>query len=158
MGDNGFDHGALIALANPSCNFCWHELIASGAAHDRDFATAEPLTHQAICGDAAYLFAIDEIVSLIRLRSRQAVLLDQLLNLRMAGSLVRLFLLLTVQLLIASGFGKLRPLRSEFRVGQRRALFLRELLSLSLLFLQLPFGFLGLLFIDQARLQQLIAQ
>ena len=158
MGYAGFDHRALIALANPSCNCRWHELIASVAAHDRDFATAELLPHKATCGDAAYLVAIDKIVSLIGLRPRQAVLLDQLLDLRVAGPFVRLFLLLAAQLLIASGFGKLRPLRSEFRAGRRRAPFLRELLSLSLLFLQLPFGFLGLLFIDQSRLQQLIAQ
>jgi hypothetical protein len=84
--------------------------------------------------------------------------LDQLLDLRVAGSLVRLFLLLTAQLLIASRFGKLRTLRSEFRLGRRGALCLRELLSLPLLLPQLPFGFLGLLFIDQARLQQLIPQ
>jgi hypothetical protein len=84
--------------------------------------------------------------------------LDQLLDLREAGSFVRLFLLVTVQLLIAGRFGKLRPLRSEFRVGRRRALFLRQMLSLPLLLSQLPFGFLGLLFIGQASLQQLIAQ
>lgn len=158
MGDAAFDHRALIALANPSCNFCWHELIASVAAHDRDFATAEPLTYKVICGDATYLVAIDKIVSFISLRSRQAVLLDQLLDLRVAGFFVRLLLLLTAQLLIASRFGKVRPLRSEFRVGRRRALFLRELLPLPLLLPQLPLGFLGLPFIDQARLQQLIAQ
>lgn len=152
------DHRVLIALANPSCDLCWHELVASIAANDRDFATAEPLTHKAIRGDAAYLVAIDKIVSFIGLRSRQAVLLDQLLDLRVAGSFVRLLLLLTAQLLIASRLGKLRPLRSELRVGRRRALFLREMLSLPLLLPQLPFGFLGLLFIDQARLQQLIAQ
>ena len=157
MSDAACDHRALIALANPSCNFCWHELVASVAAHDRDFATAEPVTHKVICRDATYLVAIDKIVSFISLRSRQAVLLDQLLDLRVAGSFVSLFLLLTVQLLIASRFGKLRPLRSEFRVGRCRALFLRELLSLPLLLPQLPFGFLGLPFIDQARLQQLIA-
>lgn len=158
LGDAASDHRALIALANPSCNCCWHELIASAAAHDRDFATDEPLTHKMICGDATYLIAIDKIVSFISLWARQAVLLDELLDLRVAGSFVRLFLLSTAQLLIASGFGKLRPLRSELRVGGRRALFFRELLSLSLLLLQLPFAFLGLSFIDQARLQQLIAQ
>jgi hypothetical protein len=123
VGDATSDHRALIALANTSCNFCWYELIASVAAHDRDFATAQPLTHQAICGDAAYLLAIDKIVPLISLGAWQAILLDQLLDLREAGSFVRLFLLVTVQLLIAGRFGKLRPLRSEFRVGWRRALF-----------------------------------
>ncbi len=153
MGDAASDHRVPIALANPSCNLCWHELIASVATHDRDFATAEPLTHKVICGDATYLIAIDKIVSFLSPRSRQAVLLDQLLDLRMAGSFVRPFLMLTAQLLVASRFGKLRPLRSKFRVGRRRALFLRELLSLPLLLPQLPFGFLGLPFIDQARLQ-----
>ncbi|HEV7139250.1 MAG TPA: hypothetical protein VGN43_21650 [Steroidobacteraceae bacterium] len=152
VGDAGSYDGVLIALANPSCNRRWHELIASAAAHDRDFATAEALTRQAICRDAAYPVAVEKIVSLIGLRSRQAVLFDQLLDLRVAGSFVRLFLLLAAQLLIARGLGKLRPLRSELRVGRRRALFLRQLLSLSLLLLQLPFGFPGLLLIDQARL------
>ena len=83
---------------------------------------------------------------------------DQLLDLREAGFFVRLFLLLAIQLLIAGRFGKPRALRSEFRVGRRRALFLRQMLSLPLLLPQLPLGFLGLLFIDQASLQQLIAQ
>jgi hypothetical protein len=158
LGDTASDHRLLVALANPSCNFCRHELIPSVAAHDRDFTTAEPLTHEVICRDAAYPVAIDKIVSFISLRSRQAVLLDQLLDLRVAGFFVRLFLLLTAQLLITSRLGKLGPLRSELRVGWRRALFLRELLSVPLPLAQLPFGFLGLPFIDQARLQQLIAQ
>lgn len=153
------DHRALIALTNPSGNSRWYEFIASvAAAHDRDFATAQLLTYKAICGDAAYLLAIDKMVSFISLRSRHAVLLDQLLDLCEAGSFVRLFLLLTIELLIAGRFGKLRALRSEFRVRGGRALFLREMLSLPLLLPQPPFSFLGLLFIDQASLQQLITQ
>ena len=158
LGDAPPDHRALIALANPSGDFRRDELIASIAAHNRDVATAQPLTHRAICGDAAYLLAIDEIVSFVSLSSRQAVLLDQLLDLRESGSFVRLVLLLTIQLLIAGRLGELRALRSEFRIGRLRALFLWEMLSLPLLLPQLPFGFLGLLFIGQASLQQLIAQ
>jgi hypothetical protein len=85
VGDAASDHRALIALANARRSFRWHELIASVAAHDRNLATTEPLTHRVIDGDATYLIAIDKIVSLIGLSSRQAVLFDQLLDLRVAG-------------------------------------------------------------------------
>jgi hypothetical protein len=85
VGDAASDHRALIALANARRSFRWHELIASVAAHDRNLATTEPLTHRVIDGDATYLIAIDNIVSLIGLSSRQAVLFDQLLDLRVAG-------------------------------------------------------------------------
>ena len=152
------DHRALIALADASCSFRWHELIASVPANDRNLATTEPFTHRAIGGDAPYLIAIDKIVSFISLSSRQAVLFDQLLDLRVARFFVRLFLLSAAQLLIASGFGELRLLRSEFRVGRHGALVLRQLLPLPLLLPQLLFGLLGLPLIGQARLQQLIAQ
>jgi hypothetical protein len=50
---------------------------------------------------------------------------DQLLDLRVARFFVRVFLLSAAQLLIASGFGELRLLRSEFRVGRHGALVLR---------------------------------
>lgn len=147
------DHRALIALANPNGNFRWHQLIAAIAAHDRDFAAADPPTHKVVCRDSAYFVAVDEIVSLICLSSGQAVLLDELLDLRLTGFLIRLLLPLPVQLLVAIRFGELRPLRSQLSIGRRRAPFFRELLSSTLLLPHLPFGFLGLLFIDQARLQ-----
>jgi hypothetical protein len=119
VGDAAFDHRALIALANASCSFRWYELIASASANDRNFATTEPLTQRVIGGDVTYLIAIGKIVSLISLSSRQAVLFDQLLDLRMARFLVRLFLCSEAQLLIARGFGELSLLRSEFRAGRQ---------------------------------------
>src|SRR4029077_19165139 len=70
------DPRALIALANPSRSFRRYQLIASVAANDRNLATTEPLTHRLIGWDAAYLIAIDKIVSFISLSSRQAVLFD----------------------------------------------------------------------------------
>src|SRR5580658_2318882 len=133
VGDAASDHRTLIALANASRSFRRHELIASLAANDRNLATTEPLTHRVIGGDTTYLIAIDKIVSFIRLSSRQAVLFDQLLDLHVARFFVRLFLLSAAQLLIASGFGELRLLRSEFRVGRHGALVLRYLLPLPLL-------------------------
>src|SRR5579862_7266496 len=119
------DHRALIALANASRSFRWHELIASVAANDRKLATTEPFTYRVIGGDVTYLIAIDEIVSFISVSSRQAVLFDQLLDLCMARFFVRLFLLSAAQLLIASDFVDLRLLRSEFRAGRQRTLVLR---------------------------------
>jgi len=71
---------------------------------------------------------------------------------------VGLLLLSAAQLLITSGFGELRLLRGEFRVGRHGALVLRQLLPLPLLLRQLPFGLLALPLIGQARLQQLVAQ
>src|ERR1700689_2878751 len=125
VGDAAFDNRVLIALANASCSFRWHELIASVAANDRNLATTEPLTHRVIGGDTTYLVAIDKIVSLISLSLRQAVLFDQLLDLRVARFLVRLFLFSAAQLLIGRGFGNLRLLRSESRAGRHGALVLR---------------------------------
>ena len=145
-------------VANASCSFRWHELIASVPANDRNLATPEPFTHQVIGGDATHLIAIDKVVSFISLSPRRAVLFDQLLDLRVARFFVRLLLLSAAQLLITSGFCELRLLRGEFRVGRHGALVLRQLLPLPLLLPQLPFGLLGLPLIGQARLQQLIAQ
>jgi hypothetical protein len=74
VGDAASDYRTLIALANASGSFCWHELKASVVANDRNLATTEPITHRVIGGDATYLIAIDKIVSFISLSSRQAVL------------------------------------------------------------------------------------
>ena len=123
--DATYDHRALIALTNASCSFRGHELIASVAANDRNLATTEPFTHRVIGGDATYLIAIDKIVSFISLGSRQMVLFDQLLDLRVARFFVGLFLLSAAQLLIVGCFGELRLLRSEFRLGRHGALVLR---------------------------------
>jgi hypothetical protein len=65
-----------------------------------------------IGGDMTYLIAIDKIVSLVSLSSRQAVLFDQLLDLRVTRFLVHLFIFSEAQLLIARGFGELSLLRS----------------------------------------------
>jgi hypothetical protein len=72
-----------------------------------------------------YLIAIAKIVSLISLSSWQAVLFDQLLDLRVARFLVRLFLFSEAQLLIARDFGELSLLRSVFRAGRHGTLVLR---------------------------------
>ena len=125
VGGAAFDHRGLIALANTSCSLRWYELIAFASANDRNLATTEPLTQRVIGGDVTYLIAIDKIVSLISLSSRQAVLFDQLLDLRVARFLVRLFLFSEAQLLIARGFGELSLLRSEFRAGRHGTLVLR---------------------------------
>jgi hypothetical protein len=113
MGDAAVDHRVLIALANASCSFFWHELITSVAANDRNLATTEPLTHRAIGGDPTYLVAIDKIVSLISLSLRQAVLFDQLLDLRVARFLV-------VQTRFAVAWARRRASRSSV-VGTRES-------------------------------------
>ena len=108
-----FEYRVLIALANACRSFCRHELITSVAANDRNFTTTQPLAHRVIGRDVTYLIAIDEVVPLISLNSRQAVLFDQLRDLRLARFLVRLLDALAAQLLIARDFGQLGLLRRE---------------------------------------------
>ena len=115
----------LIALANASRSLRGHEFITVIAANDRNLATTQPFTHRVIGGEVTYLIAIDEIVSFISLSSRQAVLFDQLRDLRVARFLIRLLSALTAQLLIARGFGGLGLLRSELSAGGLGTLVLR---------------------------------
>ena len=76
IGCSGFYYGVLIALANASGNVRGHEFVTVVVANDRNIATTQALTHRAIRGNGTYLGAIDEVVSLVSLNSRQAVLFD----------------------------------------------------------------------------------
>ncbi|MOA21591.1 hypothetical protein D3C78_1420910 [compost metagenome] len=95
------------------------------------------------------------MVVVLAAQLRQARALDQLLDLRGAGLLLGLLLLLAVQLLVARGL---------LGHGLQGGLFLRivdfdlVLLLQALLFLLLLAGLLGLLFIDQTGFQQLVAE
>jgi len=115
-----------VALSNPNGRRRRYELIAVAAPDDRNLATTKSLTHRAVRGNAAYLVAIDDkIVKLVSLRSRQAVLFDQLLDLRPTRLFVCLVLLPAAQLPIAGAFGELRLLCGEFRLGGDVALAFR---------------------------------
>ncbi len=146
-----FDY-LTIPLANTRRGLGGHKLIGSITANDRNFAAPQAFTDGLIGRDVPQLVAVDEIVSLIGLSSRQAVLFDQLCDLRLARFLVRLLNAFTVQFLIARDFGELSLLRRELSAGGRGTFVLRQLLPFPLLLPHLPFGFLGLLLIGQARL------
>jgi hypothetical protein len=144
--------GVLIALADAGRSFHGHELVASVVANDCKFATTQPLTHRVISWDVTYLIAIDEIVSLVCLSPRQAVLLDQLRNLRLARFPLRLLDVLSIQRLIMRSLGELGVVRSELRRRGYGTLLLGSLLTVPLLLPQLSLGLLGLLLGSQASL------
>jgi hypothetical protein len=125
--------------------------------HDRDLSASQPLAQRGIDGDTPDLVGVDKIVVLVAVYFRQAVLLDQLPDLCQARFLVGLLLSLAIQLLVACRLGLLRSPGGEFRLRGRSTLLLGQALASLLLLQMLPFGFPGLLFIDQPGLQQLIA-
>src|SRR6202023_2669766 len=108
LADARADERVCVALANPSRDRRWYQIVASCVAHDSDLAATELITNRRVDHDTLNPGAIDKIVVFAVLDCRHSVLFDQLLDLSQLRLPFRRLLSLPVQRLVASGLCTLR--------------------------------------------------
>ena len=121
------DYRARIVSANAFANITRHDVVLAFATHDHQLAADDPLAQRRVDRHAPHLATAHEVEVLVALDLRQAMLLDQLLDLRPAFFAVRFFLPLLLQCL---GTRSLLGL-SRLMLGDT-LLFLRNALLVSL--------------------------